>query len=223
MFAELEAGRKQRYCIAREVRELLGHDIRQMQREKEEALFRRHFPEKPARSSQQEQLPTEQLVREFNRLLIRYKNNGLNAPTSLGLLEKENAVNFSAADSSSDQKFKILNLFKKLYMETKSEDINQGLIDYLLKFHLADKPNRKVAASKEARKSNGRLKEAASKPAQSLHKRGKNQSQANLMEKPGRSSNNFFQQTQPSLAQKPRKEIKLRSRVQTQHPHLQPA
>lgn len=54
MFAELEAAKKQKYFIAREVRELLGHDIRQMQQEKEEALFRRHFPEKPGRSSPQE-------------------------------------------------------------------------------------------------------------------------------------------------------------------------
>ena len=63
MFAEVEAGRPQKYRIAWEVRELLGHDIRQMQQEKEEALFRRRFPEKPARSSPQEQPQTEQLVR----------------------------------------------------------------------------------------------------------------------------------------------------------------
>ena len=219
MFAELEAAKKQKYLIAREVRELLGHDIRQMQEEKEQALFRRHFPAPPARSSPQEQLQTEQLVREFNRILIKHKNNRLNAPTSLNLLEKENAVSFLAADSTSDQKFKILNLFKKLYMETKSEDINQNLVDYLLKFHLADKPTRKVSA-KEGRKSNGRSKERPAKPAQSLPRRGKNQSQANLLDKP--SKGNFFQQTQPCLKAKPRKEIKLRSRLQTQHQQPQP-
>lgn len=203
------------------MRELLGHDIKQMQQEKEEALFRRHFPERPGRNSPQEQLQTEQLVREFNRLLIKYKNNKLNAPTALNLLERENAVSFTAADSTSDQKFKILNLFKKLYMETKSEDINQSLIDYLLKFHLADKFTRKVAASREGRKSNGRSKERASKPAQSLHKRSKNQSQANLLGKS--SKGNLFQHTQPYLGLKPKKEIKLRSRVQTQHQQQQPA
>lgn len=154
-----------------------------MQKEKEEVLFRKHFPEKQAKNSiEQEELQTEQLVKEFNRLLIKYKNNKLNAPTSLNLLEKENTVNFMAADSTSDQKFKILNLFKKLYMETKSEDINQNLVDYLLKFHLTDKFSRKIAA-KEGRKSKGRSKEQSAKPAQSILRRGKNQSQVNLMEK----------------------------------------
>lgn len=85
-----------------------------------------------------------------------------------------------SADSTSDQKFKILNLFKKLYMETKSEDINQNLIDYLLKFHLTDKFSKKIAA-KERGKSKGRSAQHSPKPAQSILRRGKNQSQINLM------------------------------------------
>ncbi len=44
MFSEVEASKKQKYLIAREVRDLLGQDIRQMQDEKEEVAFRRRFP-----------------------------------------------------------------------------------------------------------------------------------------------------------------------------------
>lgn len=55
------------------------------------------------------------MIKEFNRMLIKYKNNSLNLEAPLTLLEKENRPNFTP-DGTGDQQFKILNLFKKLYM-----------------------------------------------------------------------------------------------------------
>lgn len=66
---------------------MLGHDIKQMQKEKEETAFRKRFPDRQPRppSLPQEQ-QTELLIREYNRLLIKYKNNALNVETPLALL-----------------------------------------------------------------------------------------------------------------------------------------
>jgi hypothetical protein len=121
-----------------------------MQHEKEETAFRRHFPGRKtySRPLKAQEESTEALIKEFNRLLIKYKNNSLNLETPLALLEKENHPTFTP-DTNADQQFKILNLFKKLYLETKSQDINQHLVNYLLKFHFSDKLTKKLRTTQQ--------------------------------------------------------------------------
>lgn len=46
MFSQLQATKKQKYSMAKQIRELLAKDIKQMLEQKQEVIFRKHFPSK---------------------------------------------------------------------------------------------------------------------------------------------------------------------------------
>jgi len=85
------------------------------------------------------------MIKEYNRLLIKFKNNKLNLDCQLNLLEREKDFNnlLGGSVNTNDQKFRILTLFKKLYMETNSENVNENLMNYIMKFQNKDKLNKK--------------------------------------------------------------------------------
>lgn len=81
---------------------------------------------------------TENLINHFNRLLLKYKSSKFSGDLAINLLQKQNLFEV-LQEGANDQRFKILNIFKKLYLETKSEDINEALLNYLSKFQAPDK------------------------------------------------------------------------------------
>lgn len=76
------------------------------------------------------------MIKEYNRMLVRFKNIRPNTHSGLSLVDKESNFDdlVSSAGNLNDQKFRILSLFKKMYVQTSNQAIDSALMNYIMKF-----------------------------------------------------------------------------------------